>query len=42
MVKAKLNRQNHIKKHTHTLTKRGKKRKKATKSINKPIDENKH
>ena len=42
MVTVKLNRQNHTKKHTHTLTKRElKKRKIATKPINKPINENK-
>ena len=36
MVKAKLNKQNHTKKHTHTLTKEKKKRKRANKAINNP------
>ena len=43
MVKAKLYRQNHTKKHTHTHSQKEKKEKKmrATKSINKSTNENK-
>ena len=50
MVKAKVYRQNHTKKHTHTLPKKKKKekknlyikkRKRATKSINKSTNDNK-
>ena len=43
MVKAKLNRENHTKKHTHIHKKRKiNKRKRATKPIKKPTNENKH
>ena len=42
-VKAKLNRQNYTKRNIHTHTKREKKKRKgATKPINKPTNENKH
>lgn len=42
MVKAKLNTQKHIKKGTFTLTQKKRQQKKAIKSTNKPINENKH